>query len=119
MKSRLFGAWLAPALLAAGIAGPAHAQDANYARSLAATCFACHGTDGRSVGGVPPSLAGQDKDDLLQALKDFKAGKRPATVMHQHAQGLYRRAARADRGLFRGREGRFQRTPAPSARGGN
>jgi cytochrome c553 len=65
----------------------AHAADPNYARSLAATCFACHGTDGRSVGNVPPSLAGQNRDYLLQQMNDFKLGKRPATIMHQHAKG--------------------------------
>lgn len=56
-------------------------------RSLAATCFTCHGTDGRSVGGVPPSLAGQNKDYLLKQLQEFRDGKRPATIMHQHAKG--------------------------------
>ena len=55
---------------------PASAQDANATRSLAATCTACHGTDGISVGGVPPSLAGQSKEYLLQQLTDFKNGKR-------------------------------------------
>ena len=66
------------------------AQDAggvNTARALAATCFTCHGTDGRSVGGVPPSLAGQNKAVMLQQLKDFKEGKRPGTIMPQHAKG--------------------------------
>lgn len=87
MRPRTFrDAWCV-VLLAAGIATPASAQDAGHARSLAATCFTCHGTDGRSVGGVPPSLAGQDKNHLLQTMKDFKAGKRPATIMHQHAKG--------------------------------
>lgn len=87
MRSRTSrGAWCA-AVLAAGIAVPAAAQDAAYARNLAATCFTCHGTDGRSVGGVPPGLAGQDKSQMLQTMKDFKAGKRPATVMHQQAKG--------------------------------
>ena len=76
----------AAVVLCAGIAAPAAAQD-TAARSLAATCFTCHGTDGRSVGGVPPSLAGQDKNYILQTMKDFKAGKRPATVMHQQAKG--------------------------------
>ncbi len=74
-------------LLAAGFAASAQAQDPNAGRSLAATCTACHGTEGRSVGGVPPGLAGQDRNYLLQAMKDFKAGKRPATIMHQHAKG--------------------------------
>jgi cytochrome subunit of sulfide dehydrogenase len=76
------------AVLALGFAAvPALAQSPNAARSLAATCFTCHGTDGRSVGGVPPSLAGQDRNYLLQQMKDFKSDKRPATIMHQHAKG--------------------------------
>jgi cytochrome subunit of sulfide dehydrogenase len=73
------GALLSPA--------PASAQDTQVARSLAATCATCHGTDGRSVGNVPPSLAGQNRQLLLQALKDFRDGKRPATIMHQQAKG--------------------------------
>jgi len=68
-------------------APPAWAQSPNQARNLAATCFTCHGNEGRSVGGIPPSLAGQDRNHLLQTLKDFKEGKRPATIMHQHAKG--------------------------------
>lgn len=66
---------------------PVQAQDVNAARALAATCSTCHGTDGRSVGNVPPSLAGQSKASLVQQLKEFKDGKRPATVMHQQAKG--------------------------------
>ncbi|MGE0557775.1 MAG: cytochrome c [Burkholderiales bacterium] len=65
----------------------ASAADANYARNLAATCFTCHGTDGHSVNGVPPSLAGQNRDYLLKQLQEFRDGKRPATIMHQHAKG--------------------------------
>jgi cytochrome subunit of sulfide dehydrogenase len=75
------------AFAAMAIALAARAQDVNTARSLAATCATCHGTDGRSVGGVPPSLAGQDRQVLLQAMRDFRDGKRPATVMHQQAKG--------------------------------
>jgi sulfide dehydrogenase cytochrome subunit len=82
----------ATSLLAVLLAGStwitqAAAADPQYARSLAATCFTCHGTDGRSVGGVPPSLAGQNKDYLLKQLQEFRDGKRPATIMHQHAKG--------------------------------
>jgi cytochrome c553 len=85
---RLASKFLALALMGGGaLALKAGAADPAYARSLAATCFACHGTDGRSVGGVPPGLAGQNRDYLLQQMKDFKAGKRPATIMHQHAKG--------------------------------
>lgn len=78
---------IASAVLAAVLATPALAQDPNSARSLAATCTTCHGTDGRSVGGVPPPLAGRDRGHLLQLLKEFKAGTRPATVMQQLARG--------------------------------
>jgi len=56
------------------------------ARSWAASCAGCHGTDGRSAG-VVPSLAGRSKSDLLAVLKEFKAGKRTATIMHQYALG--------------------------------
>ncbi len=87
MRPTLVRAGCAAALLAGCAVAPAWAQDPNVARSLAATCTACHGTDGRSVGGVPPSLAGRDKGELLQTMLDFKTGKRPATVMHQHAKG--------------------------------
>ena len=66
---------------------PALAQDQQVQRALAGTCFTCHGTDGHSVGGVPPGLAGLSKSDLLQQMRDFKAGKRPATIMHQIAKG--------------------------------
>jgi cytochrome c553 len=118
MKSRVFGAWLAPVLLAAGVAGPAHAQGANTARSLAATCFACHGTDGRSVGGVPPSIAGQNKDYMLQVLKDFKANKRPATVMHQQARGYTDEQLDQIAGYFAGMKP-GSADPAPAARSGN
>ncbi len=80
-------AWFATlGIVVAGIA-PAHAQDPNAVRALAATCFTCHGTEGRSVGGVPPSLAGQNRQVLLQALRDFREGKRPATIMQQQAKG--------------------------------
>lgn len=70
-----------------GIALPAMAAGPTAARDLAATCFTCHGTDGHSVGGVPPGLAGQNKSYLLQQLKNFRAGNRPATLMHQNAKG--------------------------------
>lgn len=65
----------------------ATAADPAHARSLAATCFTCHGTDGHSVDGVPPSLAGQNREYLLKQLQEFRDGKRPATIMHQHAKG--------------------------------
>ena len=82
MKKR----WIITALTLLSVAS-AYAQDASSVRQWAATCASCHGTDGRSVGGIPPSLAGRPKSELVQTLLDFKSGKRPATIMHQLAKG--------------------------------
>ena len=105
---------LAAATLVAGLALPAVAQDANYARSLAATCFTCHGTDGRSVDGVPPSLAGANKGYLLQQMKEFKAGKRPSTVMEQQAKGYTDEQLELIAGYFASKKA-GPGTPAPRA----
>jgi cytochrome subunit of sulfide dehydrogenase len=56
-------------------------------RDLAASCAICHGTSGVNAGGMP-NLAGQPKDYLVLQLRDFRDGKRPATIMHQIAKGL-------------------------------
>jgi len=55
-------------------------------RDLAAACANCHGTNGASRAGMP-SLAGRERTELASLLQDFKAGRRPATVMHQIAKG--------------------------------
>jgi len=65
----------------------AHAQENAAARSLAATCANCHGTDGRSVTKEMASLAGLPKDYLVAQMKAFRDGARPATVMPQIAKG--------------------------------
>jgi sulfide dehydrogenase cytochrome subunit len=65
----------------------AAAQDNSVARSLAATCANCHGTDGRSVSTEVGALAGMPKDFIVQRMNEFKTGARPATVMHQLAKG--------------------------------
>ena len=117
MRATIMGAGCAAALIAAGLATPAEAQNPAQARGLAATCFTCHGSDGRSVGGVPPGLAGRDKAELLQTMKDFQSGKRPATIMHQHAKGYTDAQLEAIAGYFAGVKS-GPATPAPAARGG-
>ena len=78
------------AALASGavLAVPALAQriDPNLGRNLAAACANCHGTNGMSQQGMP-NLAGQQRAYLVQQMQDFRAGKRPATIMHQLAKG--------------------------------
>ena len=75
-------------LLAAVVAGvsPAASAADTQARQLAASCSACHGTNGHSVGGTPV-LAGLNREHFIKQMKDFKSGARPATVMHRHANG--------------------------------
>jgi sulfide dehydrogenase cytochrome subunit len=55
-------------------------------RQLSASCSACHGTNGYSVGGTPV-LAGLDRGYFIKQMKDFKSGARTATVMSKHAKG--------------------------------
>lgn len=46
------------------------------------TCVACHGADGaKTISDEYPILAGQQPDYLVQALKDYKSGKRKNPVM--------------------------------------
>ena len=105
-------------VLALGIAAPVLAQNPQAARSLAATCFTCHGSDGRSAGGVPPSLAGQDRNYLLQQLREFRDGKRPATIMHQHAKGYTDQQLELIAAYFASvKPGPAAAAPAPAARG--
>lgn len=72
------------------LSGWAHAQDADAnaraARYLAANCANCHGTTGNAQGAMP-SLAGQPKAFMVDQMKAFRDGKRPATIMHQLAKG--------------------------------
>ena len=74
--------WLAAAVLCDSAIG-AHAQ-VNQTRVWAAACASCHGTDGRAQPGMA-SLAG--RTDLQKILLEYKAGTRPATLMHQISKG--------------------------------
>jgi len=64
-----------------------------HIRSLAASCAACHGTQGNAVSidnttDSNPALAGVNKVDIISKLQAFKSGERFSTVMHRHAKGL-------------------------------
>ncbi|MEM5277947.1 c-type cytochrome [Cupriavidus taiwanensis] len=78
-----------PALSAGPGGAPAQATDAALrARSQAAACTSCHGPAGRApAGSTIPSLAGRPQAELAAQMQAFKAGTRPATVMHQLAKG--------------------------------
>ena len=68
------------------IATTANAADPNLGRNLAATCANCHGTNGKSVGGME-ALAGLPKDKIVKNMKEFKSGEKPASIMHQLSKG--------------------------------
>ena len=50
-------------------------------------CAGCHGTNGGSAGLTMPSLASQSKTAIVDAMKKFKSGERPSTVMGRLAKG--------------------------------
>jgi len=52
----------------------------------AASCMACHGTDGRAEG-TGLTIGGLPAKDLLGKLLGYKRGTLSATIMHQHAKG--------------------------------
>jgi cytochrome c553 len=86
------------ATLAVGPMG-AHAQDANLARNLAATCANCHGTNGNARGDMKP-LAGLAADKIISLVADFKSGAQPATIMHQIAKGYTEEQIKLVAGYF-------------------
>ncbi|MGB9354459.1 MAG: c-type cytochrome, partial [Azonexus sp.] len=51
------------------------------------SCAGCHGTNGGSAGLTMPSLASQSKTAIVDAMKKFKSGERPSTVMGRLAKG--------------------------------
>lgn len=63
------------------------AESDSHLRVLAASCAACHGSHGNSVGGTPV-LAGLDAAHFRLQMKSFRSGERTSTVMHRHAKGL-------------------------------
>ncbi|WP_396436045.1 c-type cytochrome [Limnohabitans sp.] len=89
----------AAAMLAA--TGLAQAQiDPLHARSMAASCSGCHGTNGNAMPGMA-SLAGVPKEITTQKMLDYKAGRVPAaTIMHQLAKGYSDEQIAAIAGYF-------------------
>jgi cytochrome subunit of sulfide dehydrogenase len=79
--------YLVGALLASAAATHAFGQASDLqARSMAASCSGCHGTNGAAAPGMV-ALAGYDKASMIKAMADFKSGARPATLMHQISKG--------------------------------
>jgi cytochrome subunit of sulfide dehydrogenase len=68
---------------------PLHAQSVTPSATvtLAASCAACHGPQGNSLG-ITPTLAALNTEYFIQRMQGFKNGSISSTVMHHHAKGL-------------------------------
>jgi cytochrome c553 len=68
-----------------GLAAPAHAAgDAAAGKTAAAGCAMCHGANGEG-NRMGPKLAGEDPGKFIQAMNDYKTGKRDNAVMKMQA----------------------------------
>jgi len=67
----------------AASAGPA----SHHIRTLAASCAACHGYEGKSRGEIP-SLAGMPAGRFLDKMRQYRDMQDDGSVMNQHAKGL-------------------------------
>jgi cytochrome c553 len=75
-------------LAALGLAtGAAFAGDAAAGKAKAGSCAGCHGAKGEGKGSNPP-IAGMAEDKFIQAMKDYKSGKRVNAPMKGISAGL-------------------------------
>lgn len=78
--------WMVGIIGALAVLTGAHAAPATP-EMLSNACAGCHGTNGQSAGFSMPSLAGQNKVATVEAMKAFKSGERPSSVMGRLAKG--------------------------------
>jgi cytochrome c553 len=72
MKSSLSMLW---SIVLLSVVGVAHATgDPAAGKAKSDECVACHGSKGEGV--EAPKLAGMTESQLLQAMRDYKSGKR-------------------------------------------
>lgn len=92
---------VAAACLLLSVASPAAAGDTSKGAILALSCAACHGPDGASPGSIP-AIDRLEPSEIDAALRAFRAGTRPATVMDRIARGY----SDTEIGLLSGQFGR-------------
>jgi cytochrome c553 len=85
MKRVLLYTVLIAALAAVGASQAA--GDAAAGKAKAGSCAGCHGANGEGVGSNPP-LAGKSEAALVQAMQEYKSGKRNNPVMKTFATQL-------------------------------
>ena len=77
MKRLLLSVGIAAVL---GIGGAQAAGDVQAGKAKAAACAGCHGANGEGIA-PNPALAGKSEELLVQAMKDYKSGKRDNAAM--------------------------------------
>jgi sulfide dehydrogenase cytochrome subunit len=82
--------WWRRRLLAAALlfwlgASVADADDGTFAEALADGCTSCHGIEGHSRGYIP-SLDALSRKQFVQALREYREQKSPATIMNRIAR---------------------------------
>jgi cytochrome c553 len=77
-------------ILALGFSLQAQAKSGNAeaGKAKSTPCAACHGETGVSAMPSFPNLAGQYRDYLYHALKDYQSGKRKNAIMAGQVQNL-------------------------------
>lgn len=85
MKHLLFSVWLVASAWCAGTA--LAAGDAAAGKTAAAGCAMCHGASGEG-NQMGPKLAGTDAGKFIQAMNDYKSGKRDNAMMKSQASQL-------------------------------
>jgi len=86
-QRKFFSVLIAGLLLAAG-SGLAQAAPNAALNAKFGVCFSCHGADGHAILPTYPNLAGQNKDYLVQTLREFRDGTRPNPIMGPMAKPL-------------------------------
>jgi len=64
------------------------AGDPAAGKAISTPCAACHGPNGEGKPSLGPKLTGKSEDELLQALKDYKSGKKDNAMMKAPAANL-------------------------------
>jgi cytochrome c553 len=78
------------ALLSGTAASPGIAQaagDAVAGRAAVASCAMCHGTNGEGSK-MGPKVAGMNESAFIQAMNDYKSGKRDSPMMKSQTSQL-------------------------------
>lgn len=65
---------------------PMQAMAIDRGMVLALSCASCHGTNGQSPGSIP-AINGKSASYIESAMRQFREGKRYATVMNRIAKG--------------------------------